>query len=64
MNEKPSVKVIINEDSKKDSELFFKRLLDRVISVELDIHLKVEGDILYETQKREVTNQDVNDFRD
>jgi len=46
MSQKPLVKVVFSEDSLKESNYFFERLLEKVILDQLDLHLQVKGDIL------------------
>ena len=46
MSQKPLVRVVFSEDSLKESNYFFERLLEKVILDQLDLHLQVKGDIL------------------
>lgn len=46
MSQKPIVKVIFNEDATSESNFFFKRLIEKVILDQLELHPQVKGDFL------------------
>lgn len=46
MSQKPIVKVIFNEDAPNESNYFFKRLIEKVILDQLELHPQVKGDFL------------------